>query len=351
MVYALDSDEYNVIIIIPHYNGEAILRRCLLSLKKTRYPHYSVLIVDNGSTDNSLSMVEREFPKVQILKSRVNRGYAGGCNYGISHSASDLIALLNNDAEVTESWLGSLVELMKENPDVAAVQPKVRSIDNRQKFDYCGAAGGEMDIFGYPFARGRLFHIMEKDTGQYDETRDIFWATGAAMILRREVLNAVGVFEESFFAHMEEIDLCWRFHLAGYRVCTAPQSVVYHQTGGTLGQEHLMKMVLNHRNNLLMILRNYSLLTLLWLFPMRLILELGTMIFGGVSGQYKRVLAVPIGLFGVIRQWKTVIRGRSDVKRIRKLKDTRVMRRMYHGSVAFLFFVMRKKRYRDLPGF
>lgn len=344
----MDPSEHKVTVIIPHFNGEVILRRCLLSLQKTRYSDFSILIVDNGSTDESLNMVREAFPDVRILRSHTNRGYAGGCNYGFLKTTSKFVAFLNNDAEVTENWLGSIIKLMEKRPDIAAVQPKIKSIENRHQFDYSGAAGGEIDILGYPFARGRLFHVMEDDQGQYDDIHPVFWATGAAMVVRRAAVDAVGMFEESFFAHMEEIDLCWRFHLAGYCVYSLPQSVVYHQTGGTLGQERLKKMVLNHRNNLLMVLRNYSLLTLLWIFPARLFLELSTLIYGWFSGQFKRTLAVPMGLWGVIRYCKTIRQGRKKVRQIRKLSDAEIMKRMYRGSVAFSFFIMKKKRFQDL---
>lgn len=344
----MKSGVHKITVIIPHYNGEAILRRCLLSITKTQYPDFSVVVVDNASNDSSNLMVRKEFPNVRIIRSDINLGYAGGCNYGILHTESPYIVLLNNDAVVTPGWIDPLIEFIENRPDVAAVQPKTLSIKDPARFDYCGAAGGEMDIFGYPFARGRLFDVMEQDTGQYDDMKDIFWVTGAAMLVRRTALDTVGLFETAFFAHMEEIDLCWRFHLAGYRICVIPQSVVYHQTGGTLGQGRLKKMVLNHRNNLLMILRNYSLHTLTWLFPIRLLFEFATIFSSLFIGQWKRVFAVPVGICGVLRHLKTIHRGRKVVKRIRKTTDRDIMKSLYPRSVAFEFFIAGKKRYQDL---
>jgi len=337
-----------LVVIIPHFNGEAILRRCLHSLENTAYPDFSVFIVDNGSTDGSMDMVRREFPGVRIHSSRINRGYAGGCNTGLRFSHSEYVVFLNNDAVVTRDWLTPVMALFEKHPDIAAIQPKILSTKQSQQFDYSGAAGGEMDIFGYPFARGRLFDYLEQDSGQYEGTHEIFWASGAAMGVRRSALHRVGYFEEAFFAHMEEIDLCWRFHLAGYRVASVTESIVYHQSGGTLGKERLEKMILNHRNNLLMVLRNYSTETLLLLLPVRLILEFCTVLFSLISGQFKRALAVPVGLWGAGRHWNTVLRGRKKVKQIRVCSDSGIRRRLYHGSVAFSFFLQGKKTYLDL---
>jgi GT2 family glycosyltransferase len=314
------------------------------------YRDFSVLIVDNGSLDGSMSMVRRDFTDVRILESEWNRGYAGGCNYGIRHTESPFIVLLNNDTEVTPEWLGPMIRLMEEDPGVAAIQPKIRSVQDRTLFDYCGAAGGEIDIFGYPFARGRLFNYIEEDEGQYDHLpRDIFWASGAAILLRRSALQKIGLFEESFFAHMEEIDLCWRLILAGFRVCIEPKSLVFHQTGGTLAQERLAKMVFNHRNSLLTVLRNYSVGTLIWLFPIRLLLEVFTFGASLITGQWKRMLAVPAGLWGVPVHFRSVLHGNKHSQKIRTLTDHQMMKRMYAGSIALAFFLsIRKKRFKDL---
>ena len=337
-----------VTIIIPHSNGESMLRRCLLSLKKTVYPDYAVIIVDNASTDGSPEIMHREFPSVQIIRSDVNLGYAGGCNYGLKNTRSPYTIFLNNDAEVSPAWLTPLVEIMEKEPDIAAVQPKILSIEQPSRFDYSGAAGGEIDIFGYPFARGRIFSLQETDNGQYNKVSDIFWATGAALMVRNSCMNQVGQFEEAFFAHMEEIDLCWRFHLAGFRVCAVPSAVVYHQTGGTLGEQQMRKMVLNHRNNLLMLLRNYSWPFLLVIFPVRLLMETITWLSSLICGHWKRMVAVLLGFLSLFGYGKTIIEGRRSVKKIRVVPDRMIIRKMYIGSVAFAFFIRKKRVYRDL---
>lgn len=328
-----------VTVVIPHYNGENILRRCLKSLLATHFDGFKILIVDNGSQDNSIRMVKTEFPEVEVIESRKNLGYAGGCNLGIRSSDSKYVVLLNNDTTVEPDWLTLLIKMMEKDNRIAAVQPKILSIQHPEQFDYCGAAGGEIDIFGYPFARGRIFYSLEKDYGQYNESREIFWATGAAVMIRRSVLEKVQLLEERFFAHMEEIDLNWRMLLAGFKIISEPRAVVYHQTGGTLGEDKFFKMVLNHRNNLLMILRNYSGITLLWLLPLRLGLEVVTIIGFLLKFQPKRSMAVIAGLWGVLIYFKTVLQGRKLVKSIRILSDDIIFDKMYRGSIAVNYFI------------
>lgn len=337
-----------VAIVIPHVKGEEILRRCLLSLKKTTYTDYEIVIIDNGSTDGSVDRIQNEFPEVCVLRSPINLGFAGGCNLGIRSTQSPYVVLLNNDTEVTENWLGPLIEEMDKDPSVAAVQPKLLSLENRERFDYCGAAGGEIDLFGYPFAWGRLFDSIEIDEGQYDDRKQVFWATGAATVLRRSALDSVGLMDETFFAHMEEIDLNWRLQWAGYRVVVVPSALIYHHTGATLGTEQLRKMVLNHRNSLLMILKNYTESTLFWLLPLRVLLELVALVASLCMGKPKRALAVLGGFFGVISLWRSVINGRRLVKSIRSVSEEVLLHRMYRGSIALAYFLRGVRKVKDL---
>jgi GT2 family glycosyltransferase len=337
-----------VTVVIPHFSGKEILRHCLESLDKTEYSDYEVLIADNGSTDGSREMIQAEFPEVRIVESKTNLGFAGGCNLGIRASRSPYIVLLNNDTEVTPGWLGRIVETADMDDSVAAVQPKILSFHDRRRFDYCGAAGGELDLFGYPFAWGRLFDSMEIDTGQYDVRRQVFWATGAAVLLRRSALDRVGLLDEAFFAHMEEIDLNWRFNLAGYKVVFEPEAVVYHQTGGTLGQDRFRKMVLNHRNSLLMILRNHTASTLMWVLPLRILLEGITVVMAAMIGQPKRAVAVLWGLWGVLTHWKTVSDGRRSIRRFRSIPESMMLHRLYRGSVALAYYLGRIRKAQDL---
>lgn len=340
-----------ITVVIPHWNGEAILRRCLISLRNTDYDPYEVLVVDNGSTDNSVQMMQNEFPEVRIVQSPINLGFAAGCNLGIESSESPYVVLLNNDAEVTTNWLKPMVLLAESDPIIAAVQPKVLSIYNKQKFDYCGAAGGEIDIFGYPFAWGRIFDSIEKDHGSYDQSRFIFWATGAAKLIRREALNRVGLFDAKFFAHMEEIDLDWRMQLAGYKIAVQPESVVYHQTGGTLAQERIQKMILNHRNNNLMLLKNYCWSSLLWVLPVRFVLEMLTVLVSPFRGDWKRSFAVIRGLFGTLRFWPHILKERKKISAFRTVNDAVVMKNMYQGSIAMVAMLKKIESIQGLGAF
>lgn len=342
------GNEPKVTVLIPHHNGEEILSRCLTSLRATLYDGFQVIVVDNGSTDGSREMIRSKFPEVELVESASNLGFAGGCNLGIRRSSSPYVVLLNNDTEVAPNWLTPMVETAESNPSVGAVQPKVLSILDRERFDYCGAAGGEIDLFGYPFAWGRLFDTMEMDQGQYDRPRQVFWASGAATLLRRSALRVVGLLEERFFAHMEEIDLNWRLQWAGYRTVTSPEAVVYHQTGATMDSESFQKMLLNHRNNLLMLLRNHTLPALLWIFPMRLMLEGVTVIRSLVCGEPKRALAVILALCGLVSRFRCVSEGSRIVRSIRAIKEGELLHRMYRGSVAFSYFIGHRRRTGDL---
>ena len=337
-----------VTIIIPHFNGLDVLRRCLIALRSTDYKDYDILVIDNGSTDNSIDMVRHEFPEVIIVSSPRNLGFAAGCNLGIQSTESPFVLLLNNDTVVSHNWLTLMVDMIHSDSRVAAVQPKMLSIRDHKRFDYCGASGGEIDIFGYPFAWGRLFDTMEIDRGQYQQKKDIFWATGAALLLRRSALQKIGLLEEVFFAHMEEIDLQWRMHWAGYHIRICHDAIVYHETGATLGEGRFKKMVLNHRNNLLMILRNHSSPALIWIFPLRILLELLTILGFVLLGKPKRSIAVMFGFFGVFLKWKCIINGRRKIQAIQCVDETRIMHRMYRGSVAFAYYLRGVRYAKDL---
>jgi GT2 family glycosyltransferase len=330
-------------VIIPHCGGKVMLCRCLASLERSFDRGFEIVLVDNGSTDGSVAEAIRVFPGIRVIWSETNLGFAGGCNLGIGRTDNPYVVLLNDDAEVHSGWLGPLVRKMESDLTVAAVQPKMLSIQDPGRFDYCGAAGGELDVFGYPFARGRLFETIEFDVGQYDgfAPPDVFWATGAAVLLRRSALDRVGLLDESFFAHMEEIDLDFRLHWAGYRIAFEPGSVVYHQTGGTLGQESYKKMALNHRNSLLTLLKNHTVPALCWLFPMRLLLEAVTFFSSLLTGKWKRAAAVPAGLAGVVTHWETVIQGRKQVASVKVQPEGQLLHGMYRGSAALAYYLFR----------
>ena len=246
-----------VAVIILNWNGRKLMERFLPSvLRHTPATQAEVVVADNASTDGSLDFLHTHYPGVRTLSFERNLGFAEGYNRAIARVEADYVVLLNSDVEVTGGWLDAPLEALDKQPDVAGVQPKILSERERDCFEYAGAAGGFMDRYGYPFCRGRVLGTVEKDSGQYDTTCDVFWATGACLIMRREVYIKEGGLDAGFFAHQEEIDLCWRLRCRGYRLLCTPQSVVYHVGGGTLQAESPRKTFFNFRNNLLMLYKN-----------------------------------------------------------------------------------------------
>ncbi len=242
-------------IIILNWNGVAHLRRYLPSVVAAAPPGVDVVVADNGSTDASVAVLADEFPGVGVLRMERNFGFAGGYNRALGQIEADYYVLLNSDVETPAGWLEPLVACLDRHPDVAAVSPKLLSWSERGQFEYAGASGGFIDFWGYPFCRGRILRRVEPDRGQYDDARDVFWVSGAAFCCRADVFHALGGFDADFFAHMEEIDLCWRMQLAGYRIRIVPQSRVYHLGGGTLQTDSPAKIFYNHRNNLAMLFK------------------------------------------------------------------------------------------------
>lgn len=242
-------------VVILNYNGAGMLRRFLPSVIKYS-PEASIYVADNGSSDESCDVVRNEFPAVKLMVLDHNYGFAEGYNLALAQVDEEYAVLLNSDVEVTRGWLSPMTQFLDSNPEVAACQPKLLSFKQKDFFEYAGAAGGFIDKWGYTFCRGRIFNTVERDSGQYDDTTDVFWATGAALMIRNEVYKNNGGLDGRFFAHMEEIDLCWRLRSRGYRIACVPQSHVYHVGGATLKKENPQKTYLNFRNNLLMIYKN-----------------------------------------------------------------------------------------------
>ena len=242
-------------VVILNYNGAGMLRRFLPSVIEYS-PEASIYVADNGSSDESCDVVRNEFPAVKLMVLDHNYGFAEGYNRALAQVDEEYAVLLNSDVEVTRGWLSPMTQFLDSNPEVAACQPKLLSFKRKYFFEYAGAAGGFIDKWGYTFCRGRIFNTVERDSGQYDDTTDVFWATGAALMIRNEVYKNNGGLDGRFFAHMEEIDLCWRLRSRGYRIACVPQSHVYHVGGATLKKENPQKTYLNFRNNLLMIYKN-----------------------------------------------------------------------------------------------
>ncbi|MDE6368749.1 MAG: glycosyltransferase family 2 protein, partial [Muribaculaceae bacterium] len=253
-----DTDKRpEVAVIILNWNGEKLLREFLPEVIATTDPTIArVIVADNGSTDGSRRLLENEFPDVERIYFDTNHGFAGGYNLAIDLTDYRYTVLLNSDVATSAGWVNTLYKFMEEHPEVGACQPKLLSFNNPQKFEYAGAAGGFLDCNGYPFCRGRIFQTCETDEGQYDSNMEIFWASGACLMVRSELYRKVGGLDTAFFAHMEEIDLCWRILLAGYKIMAVCDTCVYHLGGGYLPASNPRKTYLNFRNNLLMLYKN-----------------------------------------------------------------------------------------------
>jgi GT2 family glycosyltransferase len=247
----------SVSVVILNFNGRNYLEEFLPNVIQNSSPH-EVIIADNASTDDSVSYLKTHFPEIKLIEIPENLGYAGGYNYALNHIKSDYYILLNSDVEITPNWIDPVISLMKQNEKIVACQPKIKSYLHKEYFEYAGAAGGFIDQLGYPFCRGRIFSHLEKDQGQYDDNIPVFWATGACLFVKSNAFHELGGLDEKFFAHMEEIDFCWRAKNVGYEIYYCGESTVYHVGGGTLKAESPFKTYLNFRNNWLLLYKNLS---------------------------------------------------------------------------------------------
>ena len=246
-----------IAIAILNYNGLGLLKKFLPSvIEYSNNKLSSIYLIDNNSQDESLVFVRKNYPHIKIIENKKNYGYSKGYNIGLSEIKSEYYVLLNNDVEVTKNWLNPMIKLLESNENYATCQPKIRSSYERDRFDYAGASGGFIDLLYYPFCRGRIFNTIEKDKGQYDNEKEVFWSTGACLMIKSKIFKKLNGFDSDFFAHMEEIDLCWRLKNLNYKNYCQPKSLVYHSGGQTLDESNPKKTYLNFRNNLIMILKN-----------------------------------------------------------------------------------------------
>ena len=244
-------------VVILNYNGKNWLQQFLPNvIANTTYPNTEIIVADNASTDDSIAFIKQTFPQIRVVINEKNSGYAGGYNEALKQIESDYYVLLNSDVEVTSDWIKQVINYMQQDELIAACQPKILSFHERNKFEYAGAAGGFIDKYGYPLCRGRIFDTCEEDTGQYNSSGEIFWASGACLFIKADLFHQVGGFDADFFAHMEEIDLCWRLKNLGYKICYCADSTVYHVGGGTLEKSNPKKTFLNFRNNRILLQKN-----------------------------------------------------------------------------------------------
>jgi len=292
-----------VSIVILNWNGRKYLQQFLPSVLSATYNNYEVIVADNGSTDDSLMFLENTYPAIRVIRFDVNHGFAKGYNEALKLVESDYYLLLNSDVEVSAGFLQPMVQLLENNNSIAACQPKILAFSNKSMFEYAGAAGGWLDKYGYPFAKGRVFDILEEDKGQYDQCEPVFWASGASLFIRPGVYHAMQGFDEYFFAHQEEIDLCWRIQLAGHKIYSCPASVIYHVGGGTLPRGNSLKTYLNFRNNRIMLSKNLPFAKKLWVMPVRNLLDAISAWKGLLTGDGGYFVAILRAQLAFIKWW------------------------------------------------
>jgi hypothetical protein len=320
-------------VVILNYNGEKLLRQFLPSVV-TYSAGAHIVVADNGSSDGSIEFMEREYPAVSIIKLDNNYGFCGGYNRALRQVEADYYVLLNSDIEVTPGWLEPLEALLDSYPSIAAVQPKILSWHQKDSFEYAGAAGGFIDALGYPYCRGRLFTYLEKDTGQYNDEIEIFWATGACLMIRSKTYHSLGGLDEDFFAHMEEIDLCWRIQRSGNQVFYCGKSHVYHVGAGTLSRSNPKKTYYNFRNGLSLLFKNLSTVNLIIRLPIRLMLDFVAVAISVLPNspyEAKPILQAHVDFF---KSWKQNTLKRQQLRKT--LPYT--MKNIYKGLIVFEYF-------------
>ena len=340
-----------VAVVILNYNGRQHLETFLPSILMTTYGDWHLVVADNGSTDGSIDWLKVHYPDIRIIDLKQNYGYAEGYNQALKQMNADYCILLNSDVAVTPGWIEPMVQLLESDPLIGAVQPKILAYKQADHFEYAGAAGGWMDTLGYPFCRGRVFAKVESDNGQYDDNSEIFWASGAALVVRTHLFRNSGGFDGDYFAHSEEIDWCWRIKRAGYKIMVAPAAVIYHLGGGTLDYLSAKKVYLNFRNGLFTLVKNETAARLWWLIPFRLVLD-------GLAGGLFLAQGKPSHVWAILQAhgsfyknfpalWKKRKAVKNKVTHCRVGPDN-VDAGRYKGSVAWQYFALGKKYFSDL---
>ncbi len=307
------------------------------------YPNKRIIVADNASSDDSVQFVQQHFPGIGIIRNHSNEGFAKGYNTVLQQVQSDYYVLLNSDVEVEKGWIEPVIALMESDRQIAACQPKILAYNNKEMFEYAGASGGWIDNFGYPFMRGRIFDVCEKDNGQYNTAVPCFWASGAALFVRSDIYHEMKGLDEYFFAHQEEIDFCWRLQLWGYKVYVQPASVVYHVGAGTLPKGNSRKVYLNFRNNLVMMCKNLPFFTALWKIPLRMTMD--------ELAAWKGLLSGDGGYFiAVVKAQLVFIQWLFFGERVTVLPKDRspIFAGWYKRSVVWDYFIKKKKTFAEI---
>jgi GT2 family glycosyltransferase len=330
-----------IAIVILNWNGRVFLEKFLPSLVSHTPSWAEIVVADNASYDDSVEFMQSQYPHIRLILNEKNFGFAKGYNLALQQVDAAYYCLLNSDIEVSPQWVEPVVNYLDKHPEAAVCQPKLLSFAQKTHFEYAGAAGGFVDKYGYPFCRGRLFDCIEKDEKKYNNIAEIFWATGACMFIRSEIYRELGGLDDDFFAHMEEIDLCWRAKNAGYKVMYIPDSTVYHLGAGTLPKNSPRKTYLNFRNNLILLYKNLPKRRILWVFSLRFVLDFVAAIrflFDSGWGDFAAVFKAYCSFYGSLRKnWKK--RNRSPH---RKVSQT------YNKSIVYDYYVRKKKLFSEL---
>ncbi len=328
-------------LVILNWNGKELLERFLPEIVKYTPENIEVIVADNGSTDESVHFLNEHYPDIRIIKLNKNFGFAGGYNEALRQIEADVYILLNSDIEVTKGWVKPCLRMLADHSDIGALQPKIRSLNNKAYFEHAGAGGGFIDILGYPFCRGRIFNTLEKDTAQYDDSCEVFWASGAALFVKAEAFWEAGGFDTRFFAHMEEIDLCWHMQNLGYKIIYCPNSTVYHLGGGSLPKSNPRKTYYNFRNSLWMLAK---LMPTVWFYSIitpRLMLDGLAAISFLFQGKVRDCLAVFRAHLSFFRHFPNMRKNKNG--HVRKLPD-----QVFKGSIVWNYYILGKKTYRRL---
>jgi GT2 family glycosyltransferase len=333
----------SVAIVILNWNGQSFLQQFLPSVLATIYANKKIVVVDNASTDNSVEFLKTNFPAVNIISNTTNEGFAKGYNTGLKQIDADYYVLLNSDVEVTPNWVMPIITLLENDKTIAACQPKMLAQHNKQLFEYAGASGGWIDYLGYPFARGRVFDVCEKDEGQFEDAQPCFWASGAALFVKAKIYQELHGLDEYFFAHQEEIDFCWRVQLLGYKVYVEPKSIVYHVGAGTLAKTSNFKTYLNFRNNLIMLFKNLPLSEKIWKIPVRLWLDAVVAyreLFKGNTGFFFSIIKAHVNFV----KWMFFNQSQS----LFVLQKSAVKFGYLKKSIVWLYFIKKKKTFLEI---
>ena len=330
-----------VAVVILNWNGKAFLEEFLPGVIKHSKDVAEVIIADNDSTDDSVEFLTQNFPSIRIIRNNENGGFAKGYNDALKQIEAEYYVLLNSDIEVTPNWIKPVIDLMDSDQGIAACQPKVLSYHDREKFEYAGAAGGFIDSYGYPFCRGRLFQNLETDHGQYNDATEIFWATGACLFVKADIYHKFGGLDEEFFAHMEEIDFCWRLKQKGYKIMVCPQSTVFHIGGGTLPKKSSRKTYLNIRNNCIMLYKNLPRNQLLKVFLGRLFLD-------GIAALKFLMSSGIKDFFAVTKAHLYFYISIPKHRKKRKIIKPTEVKNIYKGNIVFDHYLRGTKVFSDL---